>query len=118
MHRRQFNKLMGAAVAGMTIGSHALAQENATEDKPDKHICRGRNECKGLGNCKSDKHECAGKNDCKGQGGCASLEAKHDCAGQNECKGLGGCAGKVGKNDCKGQGGCAVPIKPEHQKTE
>ena len=37
MHRRQFNKLIGAAVAGMTIGSQALAQEKAAEATPVQH---------------------------------------------------------------------------------
>src|SRR5882672_5847348 len=36
----------------------------------EKHACKGQNECKGKGNCKTDKHACKGQNECKGQGGC------------------------------------------------
>jgi hypothetical protein len=35
-----------------------------------KECCKGMNECKGKGGCKTDKHGCKGKNDCKGKGGC------------------------------------------------
>lgn len=35
-----------------------------------KHACKGQNDCKGKGGCKTDKHACKGQNDCKGQGGC------------------------------------------------
>ena len=41
-----------------------------------KHACKGHNECKGQGGCKSGANGCAGKNDCKGQGGCA-VPVKH-----------------------------------------
>ena len=116
MDRRDFNKLMGATVAGMLVGSKAFGQEKkAEEEKEAKHVCKGKNDCKGQGGCKTENNECAGKNDCKGKGGCATT-AHHDCAGKNDCKGQGGCGGTQGKNDCKGKGGCAVPLKPEHQK--
>ena len=41
----------------------------ASEDA--KHSCKGQNDCKGLGGCKSGDNGCAGKNSCKGKGGCA-----------------------------------------------
>ncbi len=115
MDRRDFNKVMGAAVAGMLVGSKAFGQEEKAEEKEAKHVCKGNNDCKGHGGCRTEHNGCAGKNDCKGKGGCATTAQLHDCAGKNDCKGQGGCGGKEGKNDCKGQGGCEVPLKPEHQ---
>jgi hypothetical protein len=41
-----------------------------------KHCCKGQNECKGKGNCKTDKNACKGQNECKGKGGCKAA----DCA--------------------------------------
>lgn len=38
---------------------------------------------------------CKGKNECKAQGACKT--ASNDCAGQNECKGKGGCNGHCPK---------------------
>jgi hypothetical protein len=32
--------------------------------------CKGMNECKGKGGCRTDANDCAGKNECKGKGGC------------------------------------------------
>ena len=76
MDRREFTKIMGAVVAGMVAGTKALAQ-----DKPasagDKHACKGHNDCKGKGGCKSGDGGCAGKNSCKGKGGC-SVPVKHE----------------------------------------
>ncbi len=71
--------LVAAAVAGIALGAQsALAasslgpQEPQAEPRGDKHDCRGKNECKGKGGCRTDKHACKGKNECKGQGGCRS----------------------------------------------
>jgi hypothetical protein len=119
MDRRKFGQIMGAAVAGMAVGSKVFAADAPAAGSKDKHICKGKNECKGKGGCKADPNKCAaGKNDCKGKGNCAASAARHECAGKNACKGMGGCksakAGCAGKNDCKGQGGCAVPVKAEH----
>ena len=71
---------------------------------PKEHLCRGLNECKGLGGGES-----AGKNACAGQGDCATVE-HHSCGGKNTCKGLGGCGASAGMNECKEKGGCAVPL--------
>ena len=99
MDRRDFSKIMGAAVAGMLAGSKVAFAEHH-EEKAAKHVCKGMNECKGKGGCATAaKHECKGHNECKGQGGCKS--------GDNGCG---------GKNSCKGKGGCAVPIKKEEKK--
>jgi hypothetical protein len=46
-------------------------KDKGDKGKGDKHSCKGKNDCKGKGGCKSDKHSCKGKNDCKSQGGCA-----------------------------------------------
>ncbi len=73
MERRQFNKVMGAVVAGVVAGSKLLrADEKTPEAKADKHICKGKNDCKGMGGCKTGDNGCAGKNSCKGKGGCAT----------------------------------------------
>ncbi|MGE3164571.1 MAG: hypothetical protein AB7O52_06680 [Planctomycetota bacterium] len=118
MERREFNKLIAAAVGGLMAGATlggctGTGSKSATTKGAAKHACKGHNECKGQGGCGSGNNGCAGKNDCKGQGGCATA-SRHDCAGKNDCKGQGGCGsgnnGCAGKNDCKGQGGCAVPI--------
>ena len=115
MDRREFNKALGAAVAGMVAGSAVFSRGQGKkgskkDDKAAKHVCKGKNDCKGQG--------ADGKNDCKGTGSCATL--KHDCKGKNACKGQGGCApgdnGCAGKNSCKGKGGCTVPVNAAHQK--
>ena len=123
MDRRKFTQVMGAAVAGMVAGSKAVSQTDslllADDAKKSKHVCKGRNECKGQGGCASGDNGCAGKNSCKGKGGCATV-AKHACKGQNECKGQGGCTsgdnGCAGKNSCKSKGGCAVPLHGTEKK--
>lgn len=77
MDRRKFTKVMGAVVAGMAAGTKVFAaDEKKAEGASDKHVCKGHNECKGKGGCKTDKHDCAGKNECKGKGGC---KARANC---------------------------------------
>jgi hypothetical protein len=39
-----------------------------------KDCCKGRNECKGKGGCKTANNACKGQNQCKGQGGCKVLD--------------------------------------------
>jgi hypothetical protein len=70
MDRREFSKIMGAAVAGMVAGTKVLTSAARAEDK-EKHACKGMNSCKGQGGCKSGDGGCAGKNSCKGKGGCS-----------------------------------------------
>src|SRR6266536_1141893 len=101
MDRRDFTKVMGAVAAGMLAGSKAFAGD---EKKPDgkaaaKHDCKGKNECKAMGGCKTADNSCAGKNTCKGKGGCAvPVNAAHvetkDKAGKSSCKGKSGCKGR------------------------
>jgi hypothetical protein len=40
---------------------------------PSKHACKGLNDCKGRGGCKTDLNTCRGKNECKGRGGCKTI---------------------------------------------
>jgi hypothetical protein len=114
MDRRDFHKLTTAALGGLAAGSVLGCGKKDTAGpaapagggevtlaKADVHLCRGLNDCKGLGK--------DGKNDCRGQGICATAR-EHTCGGQNDCKGLGGCGDDVGANDCKGKGGCHVPL--------
>jgi hypothetical protein len=120
--------LLSFAVAGLlsgAIGSSCTVEKSeapaaaAQQDVQPaamglaKHACKGFNDCKAQGGCKTGDHGCAGKNSCKTKGGCATVE-KHGCAGMNTCKGLGGCTsgdnGCKTKNSCKGKGGCSVPV--------
>ena len=51
MKRRNFNKLLLGAVAGILAGTRArivVADDEATEGG-EKHACKGMNECKGQG---------------------------------------------------------------------
>jgi hypothetical protein len=126
-NRRNFNRLTAAAFGGMitgaTLGCRAKSDPNAGglapsatggSPEPDAtastelHLCRGLNDCKGLG--------AGGGNDCRGQGECATFE-RHDCHADNACKGQGGCGETVGLNACKGQGNCAVPLMDEAWET-
>src|SRR5262249_41850943 len=46
----------------------------AVRQRPCKASCKGQNECKGRGNCKTEKTDCKGQNQCKGQGGCRGMD--------------------------------------------
>lgn len=113
MTRRTFGNRISAALAGVSAAAMIRPSAEAF-DKHEKHVCKGMNECKGQGGCKSGEGGAPGKNSCKGKGGCATV-ARHECKGHNECKGQGGCSsgegGAPGKNSCKGKGGCQVPLK-------
>ena len=39
--------------------------------------CKGMNECKGKGMCKTDRNDCKGMNQCKGQGGCKPVDCSN-----------------------------------------
>ncbi len=109
LDRRDFHRLTAAALSGLATGLVGCEQKMSTNktngaavaSKGDVHLCRGLNDCKGLGK--------DGKNDCRGQGACTTAK-EHACGGQNDCKGLGGCGDTAGANECKGQGGCHVPL--------
>ena len=42
----------------------------AATARRDKNCCKGMNECKGKGMCKTDNNDCKGLNECKARGGC------------------------------------------------
>ena len=48
----------------------------AAGESAEKACCKGHNDCKAKGNCKTDKNACKGQNDCKGQGGCKPADCK------------------------------------------
>ncbi len=50
-------------------GDDAMAEEGGDAAEA-KECCKGMNECKGKGGCKTDANECKGMNECKGKGGC------------------------------------------------
>ena len=106
MDRRDFNKLLSAAVTGMFAGGALsgckMGGEAVDGAVSDVNVCKGLNACKGKG--------AGGGNECAGKGECATA-AKHSCHGKNECKGQGGCGEAPGMNACSGKGECAVPLK-------
>lgn len=72
MNRREFTKkALGAVAMGVLASRSLLADDKPAEKGAEKHVCKGRNACKGQGGCGSGDHGCAGKNSCKGKGGCA-----------------------------------------------
>lgn len=76
--------LRGAAVAAAMasmIGAGIATVAHAA-DAPKTVKCKGANECKGKGGCKSAENACKGKNSCKGH----VFEAKDE----KECKDMGG----------------------------
>ena len=61
---------------GNTVKAAKAGLRYAGADKPAKHSCKGKNDCKGTGGCKSSDNGCKGKNSCKGKGGCATDGSK------------------------------------------
>ena len=117
LDRRDFHKLTTAALGGLAAGAMVgcgsgpaagPGAEVTPTRGPEIHLCRGLNDCKGLGK--------GGDNACRGQGACATAK-EASCGGNNECKGLGGCGEKVGANECKGQGGCHIPLMEDAWET-
>lgn len=128
---------VGFAVAGMLAGCNSKAPNRTpisnnehpvsmnAKAETDLHHCKGKNECKGLGGCKSESHGCKGMNECKGQGGCVAgklflIEAsgKSEAASTTEtttkssCSGPNGCGAKTDTpskpNKSKGKASCAA----------
>jgi len=85
--------MLMAAMSGMMTGT-AMAQTTTApqhngfgakmlqaglhsyQSDTDKHACKGQNDCKGKGGCKSGDNGCKGQNSCKGKGGCATDGSK------------------------------------------
>lgn len=82
--------LLTAALSGLIGGTSVAAQaasqgagkassvkavkagQRYTAQDTSKHSCKGKNDCKGTGGCKTGDNGCKGKNSCKGKGGCAT----------------------------------------------
>ena len=58
-----------APPSDLTAVTRADPPPAATAHK-ERACCKGTNECKGKGNCKTDNNDCKGLNECKGKGGC------------------------------------------------
>lgn len=72
--------LIGAALAGLTVGGAAFADDRADcEGKKDKSSM-SKNSCKGMASC-------------KGKASCKSTKEKGE---NNSCKGKAECSGKKG----------------------
>lgn len=65
----------GKRAATISTGSPSPTLHVAGE-RPvsEKACCKGRNECKAKGNCKTEDNDCKGKNQCKGKGGCKAAD--------------------------------------------
>jgi hypothetical protein len=61
---------------GTTVKAAKVGLRLTGDDKPAKHSCKGKNDCKGTGGCKSSDNGCKAKNSCKGKGGCATDGSK------------------------------------------
>ena len=60
MTRREFNKVLAAAAAGLVTGGALAGCKSTPEDEGggDKHICKGQNACKGKGWKEMTEAEC------------------------------------------------------------
>lgn len=74
--------LSGAAVHQARARDDAGSTKNSTTSPgkmakkvPKVSDCAGKNDCKGIGGCKTEQHGCKFKNDCKGKGGCSITKA-------------------------------------------
>ena len=72
---------MAAGCAGgqTNLPDSATAEQAAAQaagTTAPKACCKGMNECRGKGNCKTSQHECKGKNDCRALGGCKAADCK------------------------------------------
>ncbi len=57
-----------------TAAEQAAAQAAGTA--APRACCKGMNECRGKGNCKTAQNQCKGKNDCRALGGCKAVDCK------------------------------------------
>ena len=49
MNRRAFNQSVAALALGIATGLRTPSRALAADDKAPKHVCKGRNDCKGQG---------------------------------------------------------------------
>jgi len=59
-----------AAPAGDAATATPSEGEPSAAAAEAKACCKGLNECKGKGGCKTDANACHAQNECKGKGGC------------------------------------------------
>jgi len=87
--KNQLNALLLTAALSGLAGGTSIAAQAATQGPAKATVAVAK---AGLRYTASDttKHSCKGKNDCKGQGGCKTSD--QGCKGKNSCKGKGGCA--------------------------
>jgi len=77
------NSLLLAAVGGVIAGTAGCGSDMKPAGEPGmsnmsgsqampmaKHGCKGQNECKNQGGCKTNANGCKGQNECKAKGGC------------------------------------------------
>ena len=72
INRRNFNKLMLAATAGIVAGYHTTASSGGETQVAEKHACTGMNACQGQWACKTGYNGCACNNFCLCYGGCST----------------------------------------------
>ena len=141
--RREFAKLVTAAIAGLVAGlllrrgaGPPAEKEKLAEPSKDAGPSAEGTSTSGSAELPAppagtdlkllmagDPHVCRGLNICKAKGkdhknacagqGACATAESHACNGLNDCKGQGGCDGTAGINSCKGKGACAVPLKDE-----
>ena len=88
-----------AAMAGLLTGSAVRATASTVPNNSDRSIQKMSADSSKVGlrltagtkvvRLDGGTHSCKGANDCKGQGGCKTGD--NGCKGQNSCKGKGGC---------------------------
>jgi hypothetical protein len=64
--------LYAGALAARTYAADDSAGTSTSSSNPAPHDCKGKNSCKGQGNCSAGDNGCKGKNSCSGKGGCKS----------------------------------------------
>jgi hypothetical protein len=64
--------VLAPATAAPSAELTAVARPDPPPPDPrlERACCKGKNECKGKGMCKTERHDCKGLNECKGLGGC------------------------------------------------
>jgi hypothetical protein len=65
-----------SAIPAISATTTARVASPSARTPTAKACCKGKNECRGKGMCKTAVHDCAGLNGCKGQGGCKPADCK------------------------------------------
>jgi len=72
-------------MAGLLAGAQTMTKLSASSSRAVGRLAPGAK----VVQLDGGTHACKGANDCKGQGGCKTGD--NGCKGQNSCKGHGGC---------------------------